>query len=452
MKRRCLALIAVAGIVILGYQPSVAATNTPALVRQAVSVDPAESARAIAGLRSLGPAGLQALYDAYGAEMSGPARPGDARRARLDRAVDEVGQQRDDWASRLYWYTDLEKAKAAARKTGKPILSLRLLGRLNDELSCANSRFFRTALYPNAEVSRYLREDFILHWQSERPAPRITIDFGDGRKIVRTITGNSIHYVLDSEGRPIDAIPGLYGPVAFLRTLRRDVDWTHKLAAAPDRSVVLAELHRDEATRLDTAWNTDAAKLRLTGQFVPPLWTLSAEITAGPAAPQRPSAQVAAPLAMTKGMAEIPVVRNVVGQQASDTAAGTPDPLWTALGALYTDDARLDANSRAVMAEKYPGDAGLDRLQAAFEASMARDTARNEYLFHLRIHEWFAQDASTDSLEALNRRVYAELFLTPRTDPWLGLSASNAYTALPNGGLVGATPTTPSPNPVVTRR
>ena len=48
------------------------------------------------------------------------------------------------YTSQLYWYTDLEAAKAQAKRLGKPILSLRLLGKLTDEFSCANSRFFRT--------------------------------------------------------------------------------------------------------------------------------------------------------------------------------------------------------------------------------------------------------------------------------------------------------------------
>ena len=49
-----------------------------------------------------------------------------------------------------------------------------LLGRLDEELSCANSRFFRTVLYANAEISAHLREHFVLHWQSVRPVPRIS--------------------------------------------------------------------------------------------------------------------------------------------------------------------------------------------------------------------------------------------------------------------------------------
>src|SRR5690606_29242284 len=108
----------------------------------------------------------------------------------LRAAIGTVAAQRDADVSKLYWFTSLEQAQAEAKKRGVPILSLRLLGRLDEELSCANSRFFRTALYANAKVSKELRERFVLHWSTERPAPLVTIDFGDGRKVQRTITGN----------------------------------------------------------------------------------------------------------------------------------------------------------------------------------------------------------------------------------------------------------------------
>ena len=123
--------------------------------------------------------------------------------------------------SRLYWYTDMAAAQAAAERTGRPILSLRMLGKLTDEFSCANSRFFRTALYSNKEISDYLRDNYVLHWQSVRPVPRVTIDFGDGRKLERTLTGNSAHYVLTSAGQPLDVLPGLYAPQAFANWLDR---------------------------------------------------------------------------------------------------------------------------------------------------------------------------------------------------------------------------------------
>ena len=121
--------------------------------------------------------------------------------------------------SGLFWYTDVGSAKNAARKYGRPILHLRMLGKLDEELSCANSRLFRATLYANQDVSRFLRERFILYWSSERPVPHVTIDYGEGRRLERTATGNSAHYILDGHGNVLDVLPGLYAPTAFVREL-----------------------------------------------------------------------------------------------------------------------------------------------------------------------------------------------------------------------------------------
>src|SRR5438046_27774 len=76
-----------------------------------------ETAR-IAVWRAEGPAALDRLLAEYD-----HAAPGDAR-DRLARTIDKVAGQRYATWSRLYWYDDLEAAKAAARTSGKPILSL----------------------------------------------------------------------------------------------------------------------------------------------------------------------------------------------------------------------------------------------------------------------------------------------------------------------------------------
>ena len=72
--------------------------------------------------------------------IANPKPDAGAEWQRITRALDLVGQQKNNFVSGLYWYTDIEDARKAARATGKPILSLRLLGNLTDELSCANSR------------------------------------------------------------------------------------------------------------------------------------------------------------------------------------------------------------------------------------------------------------------------------------------------------------------------
>jgi len=158
-------------------------------------------------LRSLGPSGLD-LY---------VARHGRAASRELDRVCGQIHAH----TALLYWFTDLPAALAEASRTRKPVLSLRLLGRLDEEMSCANSRFFRRLLYPEPRINRMLRERFVLHWQSLRPVPKVTIDFGDGRTLQRTLTGNSLHLVLDAAGRPIDALPGLVDADTFLAELER---------------------------------------------------------------------------------------------------------------------------------------------------------------------------------------------------------------------------------------
>ena len=75
-------------------------------------------------------------------------------------------------------------------------------------------------------------------------------------------------------------------------------------------------------------------------------------------------------------------------------------------------------------------------LVRSLESSIALDAVRNEYRLHRQIHSWLADASYRPGLDLLNERVYAELFLTPSSDPWLGLAPADVYTALPNGGVV----------------
>ena len=226
----------------------------------AIDIDPADR---ILTLRNQGPTGLEALLESNAAliaGMRGGLRPlDDPQVTALRTQIDQVARQRDAYASGLYWYTDLTAAKAEAARSHRHILSLRLLGNLDEEYSCANSRFFRTALYANTAVATHLRAHYVLHWQSVRPAPLVTIDMGDGRRIKRTITGNSIHYVLDADGSVLDALPGLYGPAAFLAALAR----SEPLSRSGAETVHV--WHQRQADRLRRQWLTDAVAAELYG-------------------------------------------------------------------------------------------------------------------------------------------------------------------------------------------
>jgi hypothetical protein len=398
------------------------------LAREAVSPNPERANQAISRLRASGPAGLNALLAEYRdelAQLDGRSAP----RPALRRALEQVAKQRDAHAARLYWYTSLEEAQRAARATGKPILSLRLLGNLDEELSCANSRFFRTALYANERVGEVLRQDFVLHWSAERPAPKITIDFGDGRKLETTITGNSIHYVLDAEGRPVDALPGLYGPQAFRRGIERAGKAARESARLEglEQRQFVSEYHTAALRDLMDTWE---GSLRNVGA-----------LAAGPPSPwgpgPNPSAANAAPTAVSKAKVEAPLVQAV--QRAIDELPTPVEPnAWARLITAAAGDAKLDAASLALMRVKLG--AGIDdksfaRRAQSFELSIAEDTIRNENTYHRVIHEWFSAGGAPDAIAALNRRVYDELFLTPRADPWLGLLPVDGYAAVERQGI-----------------
>jgi len=418
-----------------------AVPDLTALSLAALSEDKTESQNAIASLRAAGPKGLQTLIETYEAAITrhkNKPTKSEPMWDRLSAALDQVAAQKDAWAAGLYWYTDLEQAERVAKETGHPILSLRLLGTLDTELSCVNSRFFRTALYPDAGVGKFLRENFILHWQSHRPVPKLTIDFGDGRTIERTITGNSVHYVLTPEGRVVDVLPGLYGPAAFLRAI---VD-AHGLAAVYNRpgfAQILADYHNSHLIGIRSNWSAD---LRTIGLQAPVL--AQSENTGRQVGPGAPTAMAGTRVAVAKSAAETRSVFALVPDRTA-LASSTEEATWSKIAALHSADGKLDTGSRAVILSK-TGDAvaannltiskkkledPVTRLVRNFERSVAEDTVRNEYLFHSQIHEWFTTNRIPTNLDLLNEKVYAQLFLMPKTDPYLGLVPADTYTALP---------------------
>jgi hypothetical protein len=472
--RNRLVLTAVALLAVAIGAAALACGESPKLVQDAVGEDPAAAKAAVATLRAQGPAGLRRLIYASDLDTalttrnSAPTPAEIARGKRFAAAIDAVAAQKDASASRLYWYTDFDQAKAAAAREGKPILSLRLLGNLDSEFSCANSRFFRTVLYADAEVGKALRDRFVLHWKSVRPVPKVTIDMGDGRTICRTITGNSIHYVLDAQGRVVDALPGLYGAKPFLRGLDAAEREERELRKAGGdvnaRAARLAQWHGDRVAATETAWSQDLRSLGMTDGPVPVKPRMRVVTIEGTKIGNPPSALVAAPLAPSKVAVEWNIVRALAPRFAA-LETSTDIWVWTGIAALppHAEDGRLGEGSRAMVRAKQATRApsaraaGLLtvgkalqedpvlRVTNTFERSVAEDTVRNEYGFHRKIHEWFATRApdttaaeDPGALDRLNERVYSELFLTPSSDPWLGLVPDDAYSALEGRGTRNA--------------
>jgi hypothetical protein len=382
----------------------------------------------VAELRALGPqalAGLLLRYDQL---------PAGAERDALGSMIDRVAAQRYATVSRLYWYTDLARAKAAAQSEHRPILALRMLGRLDEDLSCANSRLFRTTLYANAGVSKFLRENFVLYWSSERPVPKVTIDMGDGRKLERTLTGNSAHYVLDESGNVLDVLPGLYAPAVFQNELAKTLQLATSVRGVDARHRVAATL----------AFHSAALEKRAAGfRKVAGTQYVKAKTPGTPI-------NRAQRATVSKAVMEMPDL----GSFGMDPGTIPPADIqqWTAIGqGLWRlgSNARIpgtqgvfDAQSEALITQLHTAvpaqpaaPNNTPQVIARLENTVTADTALNELTLRAQIRRGILQSKVLD-FDRLNTWIYADVFHTPRQDAWLGLLPRTDFTGLPGDGVV----------------
>ena len=370
----------------------------------------------VESLRDLGAEGLEILMNRYKTEIDEYKNGRTPERwAEISEQIDKVAAQKDAYSSGLYWYRSLTKAKRSAAKEGKSILSLRLLGNLDDEYSCANSRFFRSFLYSDPQIQRLIREKFVLHWSSERPAPKITIDFGDGRKLVRTITGNSVHYVIKADGEVIDALPGLYSPKRFLDEITRSANQaSRKTNGARLRGVYRAAT----SSRLLREWSSEIRKKNRNRK--------------PQAQPTRIVATDAAPLAVTKMVTELPTLLSMENRyNALKLETETND--WQDFAKSLSVE--FSENSLALMRRKTENlsQTEFETMISRLKRHVAIDTVQNEYELRPRILQRLGNKRVVD-FNALNEWVYSNVFLTPGDDPWLGLYEKDIYYAIRKNG------------------
>jgi hypothetical protein len=379
---------------------------------------------------------LEALFMRYDREPDGPAKD------RLAARIDAIAHQKYATVSRLYWHVDLDSAKAEARAQGRPILHLRMLGRLDEELSCANSRLFRATLYANQDVSAFLRDRFVLYWSSERPVPRVTIDFGDGRTIERTITGNSAHYVLDQDGRVLDVLPGLYAPTVF----RHELDESLALAvqvrgkSPTERAQLLVDHHRRGVSAAERDWQRAIAV-----PAVREFW-------------QRPTQPGNEPMefvmaqreTVSKAGIELRGIRRIARELAPEMPAEDQMDMWSAAGervygvGASQSAAVLDAASRALVGrlhnaalrEMRSTDEEVAAMVARLERTIVADTALNQLRLRPQISREIVRRDGRIEFAALNAWIYDQVFRTPRQDPWLGLLRRDVFTGVPGDGVV----------------
>jgi hypothetical protein len=93
-------------------------------------------------------------------------------------------------------------------------------------------------LFSDEKVSAFIRANFVAAWEAVRPVPTVEIDFGNGRKLKRTVNGNIATYICDPTGRVVDVIPGLNTPESYLESLRYARNLYQASLASFDKTVI----------------------------------------------------------------------------------------------------------------------------------------------------------------------------------------------------------------------
>jgi hypothetical protein len=105
-------------------------------------------------------------------------------------------------------------------------------------------------LFSNREVAASINRWFEPVWESVRDVPTVSVDFGHGVTVTRTLHGNIATCVCDSHGEVLDILPGIYEPLTYisrLDQLRLLANYAQQPGSTKDR---LRVYHQGQAAAL----------------------------------------------------------------------------------------------------------------------------------------------------------------------------------------------------------
>lgn len=102
-------------------------------------------------------------------------------------------------------------------------------------------------MFSDDKVAAAINDRFEPVWVSVREVPTVTIDFGEGHTIKRTLHGNVATQVLTADGTIVDILPGLYDADEYFAQLDQLWWLHHYLDRVADRTAFLADYHRSQA-------------------------------------------------------------------------------------------------------------------------------------------------------------------------------------------------------------
>jgi hypothetical protein len=221
-------------------------------------------------------------------------------------------------------------------------------------------------LFSQPELAQLVSQRFEPAWTTLRPAPQVTIDFGGGRVVRRTLHGNVLTWICDPQGRALDAVPGVCTPEVYRARLDEALALYAQFAAKPERE-------RNAAFR---AWHAERSRpnASMLADFDPELF-------------------------LAKRAIEAPVERAI-------TAAP-----------LVSNAARVDFAAKREI--ELPVEVALQ--PASLRAALDADTELNETVRRRKVHQVLAASGLVPPAQ-LTKRVFLDVLGVDLDDPYLGLS------------------------------
>ena len=117
-------------------------------------------------------------------------------------------------------------------------------------------------LFSSREVADQINATFEPAWESVRPVPLVTMDFGNGHTVKRTLQGNIATYICVPDGTVYDVLPGIYTADVYRRELGALAALAESLRLLPGDvcSVRLRDYHARQAAALQVSKPTPQMK------------------------------------------------------------------------------------------------------------------------------------------------------------------------------------------------
>jgi hypothetical protein len=280
--------------------------------------------------------------------------------------------------------------------------------------------------------------------------PKVTIDFGNGHTLKRTLAGNTVISVCLPDGRALDAFPGVYTPADFKAQIAGTLKLYREIAAAKESpeqvSARVVAWHREgfvQGVRAEGTRTTfskavvESPLLNALGISSRRALVLGAELPAE-AEPEPAAAAPRGPgIATTTSKA---AVQSVILDRADVTYTVLPaapvnpvtidaDPLADPKAAFEVLRSRIDdaskhaASVRQVRQRFNPGTPPVKKTPE----QIGREAVEMDSLINVRairpaVHLWYLANGTLPASRVLRDEMYLDLLHVPVDDPYLGLT------------------------------